>query len=140
MNTFTPQNLLGGLSKFKGFAPLFKSGDTNQSSFLNPTSSANAISSIAEDRSWAETQANKQMDFQREMSNTSYQRAVKDLQKAGLNPTLAYSQGGASAPSGTSAQTSSTYQKDSVEERKLQYQFLFTMINSATKLIAKIIP
>lgn len=48
-------------------------------------------------------QSREQMDFQREMSNTSYQRGVKDLRKAGLNPMLAYTQGGASTPSGTKA-------------------------------------
>lgn len=48
--------------------------------------------------------SNRQMKFQREMSGTSYQRAMADMRKAGLNPMLAYSQGGASTPQGAGFQ------------------------------------
>jgi hypothetical protein len=44
--------------------------------------------------------AQRQSDFQERMSNSAYQRAVSDMRKAGINPILAYKQGGAGTPSG----------------------------------------
>jgi len=51
-------------------------------------------------------QAQLQRDYETQMSSTAYQRGVRDMKAAGINPILAAGGGGASTPSGSSANVS----------------------------------
>lgn len=48
-------------------------------------------------------EAQKAREWQEMMSNTAYSRAMADAKKAGINPALIFSQGGATTPTGSSA-------------------------------------
>lgn len=92
------------------FGPITLGGADYNENIAPPTDAVTA------DRAWAEDQAQKQREWQEKMSNTAYQRAVADLQKAGLNPALAYMQGSASTPSGGIASSGSSYQQKELQQ------------------------
>ena len=65
-----------------------------------------AVSGYGQYRANRETRAStqRQMDFQKEMSNTAHQRQMADLRASGINPMLSAKLGGASSPAGASYQ------------------------------------
>lgn len=66
------------------------------------TNEANSAQS-AEMRAFNAAEAQKNRDFQEKMRSTQYQTTMEDMRKAGLNPMLAYQQGGAGTPTGATA-------------------------------------
>lgn len=63
---------------------------------------------MREQNAYNSAEAEKGRQFNLDMSNTAYQRSMEDMQKAGLNPILAYQQGGASTISAETAHSATT--------------------------------
>lgn len=85
-------------------ANYFGQKETNKTNWdiSNQTNAANAANTAAANAA-ASQEADKNRQFQDTQRSTAYQAATADLRKAGLNPALAYQQGGAQAMSGAPA-------------------------------------
>jgi hypothetical protein len=79
--------------------------DSTNAANMQNTASTNATNLQIANAANAQSLANQQAAeaYNTQMSNTSYQRGVADLQAAGLNPMLAYTRGGASTPTVSAA-------------------------------------
>ncbi len=80
--------------------PLFGNG-------VNDIMDAIGIGTQRRAQEYNSAEAEKNRQWQEDMSNTSYQRAMEDIKEAGLNPSMLYASGGASSyvPSGANGST-----------------------------------
>lgn len=89
---------------FVQFIPLIAAGVGAAASIFGGERSNEANAQMnADQMNFNREEAKVNREWQEHMSSTSYQRAVGDMRKAGLNPMLAYSQGGAPQGSGATA-------------------------------------
>lgn len=85
-----------------------------------------------ENRTFQHNEAKIQRDWYEYMSNSAYQRSVADMKAAGINPILAYSQGGA-AVSGTGVPTGSAAYVNGANGDSIS-----TVLNAAANVISAV--
>lgn len=88
-----------------GFFPAL--GNSISNWFTGDTDYKRSLETLGIQNAFNASEAQKQRDWEQEMSNTAYQRASADMSAAGFNPALMFQQGGASTPSGSAARSGS---------------------------------
>lgn len=84
-----------------------------------------------ETNAFNKTEAEITRDWQEDLSNSAYQRSMLDMKSAGLNPILAYQQGGANTPSAATASGVSASAQNSMSAFSDIGDKANTLLNSA---------
>lgn len=106
---------------------------------LNAQNREFAASEARTNRAFQHGEANRQRTWQETMSNSAYQRATRDMKSAGINPMLAYMQGGSSTPSGGQASGAQASTPGTETPGKYMAQSIQTMAQSAVDAANKMI-
>ena len=85
------------------------------SNVVGALSTAGSIFSAAQTNKANRQISQDQMAFQERMSSTAYQRGMQDMRLAGLNPILAYKQGGATSPAGAGIPAVPIYKGEAIQ-------------------------
>lgn len=100
--------MFGGFNPFALAAGVLSGGAQIGSSLINRESTRDTnrtnVALARENQKFVSDQALRQMNFQERMSNTAVSRHMKDMQRAGLHPSLAA--GGGTAPGGAAGSAS----------------------------------
>lgn len=99
------------------FSNLFGSSFSDlMKALTNRVTANNLTGAEREQNAFNASEAQKQRNFELQMSRTEYQRAVQDMQAAGVNPAMAMNNGGNSSPSGVAASGSGSGQYQSMSD------------------------
>lgn len=130
MDPVTGAMIGAGASGLLGFGGQMISNAQEQRQFNRSMEFNEAQANL--NREFNSAEAFKQRDWEERMSNTSWRRAVHDMEAAGINPMLAFMKGGASTPSGSAASGSAAQ-----APQKANYGNLgAAMMNSASQGMA----
>lgn len=114
--------LIGGVGSVIG--GLFGSEATSESNATN-------VALARENRDWQAQQNEISRNWMEEMSNTAYQRSVADMKAAGINPIMAYAQGGASTPGNSPTSGGAATVQANVAKAKMAQEMTASALNAA---------